>query len=699
MTTRTIKTIARILPSQSFIDEVDKTVRQISPILEVQWDGATWTDESSYLTDSKANEKLASESGEGIASTFDFELDNTSDRFTPNNISSPLYGYIKPRTNVRMSIVMGGYTYRIFTGYIKNIHPDFRTKVCSFECYDNQVFVYNKRANGVVYQNYRSDQLLAVLAELAGLTSTQYQFDIGVAIVNFGYFEDRNVWPIMGEIAVAERGRVFFDRDGILKFWNRDRLHNRHSSITLTLEDHITDLDYSIAEHEIKNKIIVQATPRASAGVQPVWSSGNAEYLNPYTDTLVFIPANNVQVATLELEDPCTTFITPIPSIDYTANSAQDGSGDDLTDDIEIHEFINYGNAVFISVLNIGAVDAYLTKFQIRGNPAKILKWIRVTATDDQSINSYGEQEYKIENNFIDSEGSAREIADEELYRRKDSINLFRVNIVGIPHLLCGDVVNVEHGQATIGETSQGPNSPETMADDSSWGNYAWSNVDNAKESDNAYATVTTIWKTASHYLKATNFSFNIPVDATINGILVEIEEKTSSGTAQESHIRIVKSDGTIGSTERGTGAFLPSTDTYISYGSSSDLWGETWTATDINDEDFGVIFSAGGIASFGVDHIRITVYHTGAVGTYREFMISEMNWSFDDGGFKQKITLVNPYIFPIKVFISARGNIVKALKTVSSKAKLTGAKYILAKASIELETSRAVTSKGKITG
>ena len=528
--TKTINVGARINPPQLFVDEVNKTVRQISSKLEIQWDGAIWTDETIYLLTARANEKMASDSGAGIASTLDVELDNTTERFSPGNSSSPLDGYIKPRVNIRVSIIMAGYTYRLFTGYIKNIHPDTRSRICSLECYDNQVFIYNKRANGIVYEDARSDQLLSTLSELAGLTENQYIFDIGTHIVNFGYFEDRNVWPIMGEIAVAERGRVFFDRNGLLKFWNRNRLHNRHSYIDLTLDDDIVDLDYSVQEHEIKNKIIVQATPRASAGVQAVWSSGNAEYLNPYTDTLVFIPANNAQLATLELEDPCTTFITPVPSVDYTANSAQDGSGDDLTNNITINEFINYGNAIFISVLNLGSTDAFLTKFQIRGNPAKILKWIRVTSTDDQSINAYGEQDYKIENYFIDSEGTAREIADEELYRRKDAINLFRVNIVGIPYLLCGDVVNVEHR----------------------------------------------------------------------------------------------------------------------------------------NDE-------------------------------YKEFMISELNWSLDGGGFMQRLTLVNPYIFPIKVFISARANIVDALKEIQAKAKLTGAKIVLAKGSIKLETTRAVTSKGKV--
>lgn len=114
-----------------------------------------------------------------------------------------------------------------------------------------------------------------------------------------------------------------------------------------------------------------------------------------------------------------------------------------------------------------------------------------------------------------------------------------------------------------------------------------------------------------TNYLKATNFGFSIPADATINGIKVDIEQKAPY-YAIESAIKIVKADGTIGSTNKSTGARLSSTDTYISYGGASDLWGETWSYTNINDADFGVVASFIGTRdNVYIDHIRMTVYYT----------------------------------------------------------------------------------------
>jgi hypothetical protein len=440
-----LATIEQTVTSKAYIhSEVNETVRRVEPVIEIMWDGINWTDESTYCLSAQGNEQSSGVKGEGIASTLDVELDNTSDRFTTDNTESALYGYIKPRVPIKVSVIIG-FQFTMFTGYIKNIRPDTKSKICSLECYDNQVLIYNKEANGIVYEDNRSDELLTILAGLAGLTSEQYEFDVGLHVVNFGYFEERNVWPVMGEIASAERGRIFFSREGILTFWNRDKLHNQSVISTLSQNDWIIDLNYSISEHEIKNNITVQAKPRASSGVQVVWSNGDAEYLDPYSSTLVMIPANGSQSAWLEMENPCTTFIQPIPDTDYTANSAQDGSGDDLTDDISITDFIEYGNAVYLNVVNTGSVDAYLTEFSVRGNPAEVLKYIQVVVKDDTSISLYGRQEETIENNFIQDESSASEIAYEELWRRQDAVNNFKIDIIGNPTLLCGDVVSVEY--------------------------------------------------------------------------------------------------------------------------------------------------------------------------------------------------------------------------------------------------------------
>lgn len=161
-----------------------------------------------------------------------------------------------------------------------------------------------------------------------------------------------------------------------------------------------------------------------------------------------------------------------------------------------------------------------------------------------------------------------------------------------------------------------GYRSPGTMASSSaSGGTLAWSNPNNAKVSDVAYATANGLFAGGnSHYLKATNFGFAVPDGATIDGIVVEIERKPSgSNKVADWKVYIVKADGSIGTTQKAIPGFWPTPEAYYTYGGAADKWGEAWTPANINDSDFGVVLAvdceAFGIAS--VDHIRIKVYYT----------------------------------------------------------------------------------------
>ena len=165
------------------------------------------------------------------------------------------------------------------------------------------------------------------------------------------------------------------------------------------------------------------------------------------------------------------------------------------------------------------------------------------------------------------------------------------------------------------------PKGGSTFADDTSIGTCTWSNTDRVVASDDSRSTCGTGTNADTHYLKATGFNFAIPTGATITGIKVEIEAGANYfGGVTENSIKIVKG-GTITGTEKSTGRtmegpsveFAPPIDAYYSYGGSTDLWGLTWTAADINSSSFGIAASYHGAyagSSAVVDHMRITVYY-----------------------------------------------------------------------------------------
>jgi hypothetical protein len=171
-------------------------------------------------------------------------------------------------------------------------------------------------------------------------------------------------------------------------------------------------------------------------------------------------------------------------------------------------------------------------------------------------------------------------------------------------------------------DPSSGPNFPSTGEDDiTDGGDTGWFGGSNITSSDDSRANSNiNSLNVTTHYLKATGFGFSIPAGAVINGIKVEWEkmDNTLSGTpaTKDNASRIVKG-GSIGSTDRSDSNIWSRTESFVSYGSSSDLWGETWTADDINSSTFGAALSVtydsgldtGGAAA--VDSVRITVTYT----------------------------------------------------------------------------------------
>lgn len=170
---------------------------------------------------------------------------------------------------------------------------------------------------------------------------------------------------------------------------------------------------------------------------------------------------------------------------------------------------------------------------------------------------------------------------------------------------------------------SVGPQSP-TAAIGSVNGHVAWTGPTNVFSSNDSRATVSLGGPfTATRGLRITGFDFSaIPGGSTINGIVVEVERSCSStsGNPHDSYLGLVKAataDGDIYGTNKASGTTWPTSDAYATYGSSSDLWGGTWSLADIQNAGFGidihVVISGFKVAStVRIDHVRITVYYTG---------------------------------------------------------------------------------------
>jgi hypothetical protein len=114
----------------------------------------------------------------------------------------------------------------------------------------------------------------------------------------------------------------------------------------------------------------------------------------------------------------------------------------------------------------------------------------------------------------------------------------------------------------------------------------------------------------ASDYLVASDFQFTIPSGATVTGIRFDVEREYVNYNAVDSSVRIIKS--TLGSTDRASTALW--TKQPVSFGGPTDLWGETWTAADIESSTFGIAMAVNAVtpttpAYVRVGYVSATVY------------------------------------------------------------------------------------------
>jgi hypothetical protein len=151
----------------------------------------------------------------------------------------------------------------------------------------------------------------------------------------------------------------------------------------------------------------------------------------------------------------------------------------------------------------------------------------------------------------------------------------------------------------------------------------AWTNPNNASTSNNSYASQSIFTPSFANTatLTFTNFGAAVPSGATIDGIEITIERNAATaGRIKDLQVQLVKGGTASGTDKADTSTTYGTTDSTITYGGASDLWGNTLTQSDVNATNFGIVFRAttnsSTITSCNVDAIRLKIYYTASGGT-----------------------------------------------------------------------------------
>ncbi len=93
-----------------------------------------------------------------------------------------------------------------------------------------------------------------------------------------------------------------------------------------------------------------------------------------------------------------------------------------------------------------------------------------------------------------------------------------------------------------------------------------------------------------TRYFYAHNFGFVIPLSASITGITVNVERSAGiAGIVADSVVRMVPMNWAVVGNNYALPNVYGTTDSTVTYGSSTDLWGYPFTVNEVSSPDFGI--------------------------------------------------------------------------------------------------------------
>lgn len=381
-------------------------------------------------------------------------LNNTDQRFSPENAGGPYYGELLPQRKVKVQSTFAETTRTMYVGWIDTIEPqggDGRT--IALRCVGAKQFIQDQKIRLPLLQNLRSDEVIEAILQhlqlppaLSGqhwilglegaseLGETTYLADLApsysldVGNTTFPYIADNwdakfsgnqyvgESWEegfkgfdAIKDVVKAERGRFFFDREGKAVFWNRARLQQ---AITLaaTFDNEHTNADYHYGE-DIINDVTVMVYPRAIDGSNSVlWQLPEEIELRPASTT----SRDKVVRANFNEEDSGVEIAAMEAFIDSIV----------FTGDVDYRVEFDARSAK-ITLVNNDSIKNTVSSIVIKGKKVRTFDTIEIQVMDGVSRVAYGWREYVIDSKLQADVNLAESVADYELHRRKDPYGAF----------------------------------------------------------------------------------------------------------------------------------------------------------------------------------------------------------------------------------------------------------------------------------
>lgn len=187
--------------------------------------------------------------------------------------------------------------------------------------------------------------------------------------------------------------------------------------------------------------------------------------------------------------------------------------------------------------------------------------------------------------------------------------------------------------------TSQGPYAPTIVEEQFASNEWDYPTTDNVKVEDGVFAKASGFGsgiKSTVGILRCSGLGFTIPVDATIDGILIEVKAKVSPSAHALARFSAMGSYPGISELDTDM-EFIegPTVLTWLQFGGPTSLFNQTFTPAQVNASTFRASVGARNMdfttfRIIWIDAIRVTVYYSEAVETFPVLSLTASDRDFN---------------------------------------------------------------------
>jgi hypothetical protein len=221
-----------------------------------------------------------------------------------------------------------------------------------------------------------------------------------------------------------EDGFAYFDGQGFIRMEaSGHRVAGAHTTPRATFRDtkanspYFSHLSWDDGSAGVENDVAFRYHRESNSGLNEIWRLRDVPAV-PAGATRDFLAESLAY-------DVVENFITPVATTDYTANSAEDGSGTNLTSSLAVSLPLlsSYqGKGTVVRVVNNHATStAYVTFLRLRADKTyQDLESTLYQTGDTTSQADHGVRSRLVDCRFIDHYAAARDAADARLTRKKN---------------------------------------------------------------------------------------------------------------------------------------------------------------------------------------------------------------------------------------------------------------------------------------